>query len=225
MPVPRLGALACVLPNRMVPWSRSKESHLADFESATLRLDNFGSLNIADHSTTAALPATARNHARVVINRPAPHWEIMFAAVPVTHRMTKGALIGTASPLTGAFRHDGRNRLFAGQPQRRSGAAFARAQPRFLARDIVARRRRDALVLGKLDLKYDHVALAERHLGAGEVELPHPHEALIVKPHHLVAVGKETFAPGFERLGIVQLQDFDVADQKAGALDGRQHFG
>src|SRR5580698_6744358 len=126
MPVPRLGALACVLPNRMVPWSRSKESHLADFESATLRLDNFGSLNIADHSTTAALPATARNHARVVINRPAPHWEIMFAAVPVTHRRPPGALIGTASPLTAAFRH---NRLDY-SPASRSGGAEPRSRAR-----------------------------------------------------------------------------------------------
>jgi hypothetical protein len=37
---------------------------LADFESATLRLDNFGSLNIADHSTTAALTRKRRMQPR-----------------------------------------------------------------------------------------------------------------------------------------------------------------
>ena len=49
------GELACVLPNRMVPWFRSSDSRVADLGSAAVGLVNFRSLNIADHSTTAAL--------------------------------------------------------------------------------------------------------------------------------------------------------------------------
>src|ERR1700734_2273644 len=99
----------------------------------------------------------------------------MFAAVPVTHRVTKGALIVAASPLTAAFRHNGRT-------IRRPAAAAQRSRVRARAAALPRARYsrgcwRDALALGKLDLKHDHVALAKRHLGAGEVELPHPHEA------------------------------------------------
>ena len=56
--------------------------------------------------------------------------------------------------------------------------------------------------------------LAERHLGRGEIELPHPHEALVVEPLGLLAVGQEALAPGLERLGVVQPQDLDVGDEE-----------
>jgi hypothetical protein len=38
-------------------------------------------------------------------------------------------------------------------------------------------------------------------------------------------MGEEAFAPGLERLGIVQAQDFNVGDQQARALDRGQHLG
>src|SRR6202166_2785273 len=177
-------------------------------------LNDSGTLPQTPRATTHALSLIERRR----LGKPCLRLSPLLTAPKSTVDSSRAALDGSlaAAALAG---------LCAGKPQRHSVAGFARAQSRFFARDIVARRRRDAFVLGQLDLKYDHVAAAECHLGAGEVELPHPHEALIVKPHHLVAVGKETLAPGFERLGIVQLQNFDVADQKAGALDGRQHFG
>ena len=56
-----------------------------------------------------------------------------------------------------------RGRLLAGKPQRRGIIGFGRAQPRFLAADIVAGLRHRAFALRHLDLEHDQVAFAERH--------------------------------------------------------------
>jgi hypothetical protein len=48
-------------------------------------------LNIADHSTTAAIPeiaaAALKNHEDFVDNRAAARWETLVAAFPATHRV------------------------------------------------------------------------------------------------------------------------------------------
>jgi len=80
-------------------------------------------------------------------------------------------------------------------------------------------------VFGHLDLEYHQVAGAERHFRTGEIEFPHPHEALVIKAQDLVAMGEETLPPGLECLSVVQLQDFDVGDDEVRMLDRRQDLG
>ena len=58
--------------------------------------------------------------------------------------------------------------------------------------------------------------VAEGALGAGEVELPHADEALVVELEHRLAVGEEAAAPFAGGLGVVQREDLGVADQEAG---------
>jgi len=63
---------------------------------------------------------------------------------------------------------------------------------------------------GDLDLKVHHVLLAERHFSeVARVEFPHPRKALVIEPHRFLAPRHETLAPGLERLGVMQPQDFD----------------
>src|SRR6185437_5228093 len=77
---------------------------------------------------------------------------------------------------------------------------------------------------GELNLEV-HVAVeAEGDLRAGQVELPHPAEALIVERADALAVGVEAGAPGTQGLGIVQAQDLDVGHPQAKALDDRHDF-
>ena len=68
--------------------------------------------------------------------------------------------------------------------------------------------------MGELDLEDHQVLPAEGGLGAGEIELPHPAEALVIDRLGLVAVGEEALAPVLQRLGIVQPQDLDVGDHR-----------
>ena len=104
---------------------------------------------------------------------------------------------------------------FAGEPQRRTLARLRSARRRAVsARDVVAGHRHHALPLGQLHLEHHHGLLAEGHLGRGEIELPHPHEALVVEPLDLLAMGEEALAPVLQRLGVVQAQDLDVGDQE-----------
>ena len=113
-------------------------------------------------------------------------------------------------------------------PASRSGGRLplsSAAQPRFLARDVVARDRNHALPLGQLDLEYHHVLLAERHLRRREIEFPHAQKRCVVDLLHLLAMREEALAPVLQRLGVVQPQDLDVGDQQPGALDRRQHLG
>src|ERR1043166_9945014 len=100
-------------------------------------------------------------------------------------------LDGFVSPRGGKMSSPRRSALLAGEPQRRAAAAFAPAQPRFLARDVVARDRNHTLPLRQLKLEYHHVLLAERHFGRREIELPHPHETLIVELFQIIAVREE----------------------------------
>src|SRR5262245_60229858 len=97
----------------------------------------------------------------------------------------------------------------ARQTQRRSASALERSESRLFARNVIAGHRHDALPLGQLQLEHHHGLLAEGHLRRREVELPHSDEALVIKPLGLFAVGEEALAPGLERLGVVQAQDFD----------------
>ena len=60
---------------------------------------------------------------------------------------------------------------------------------------------------------------------SGEIELPHPAEALVIELGRFVAPRHEALTPGSERVGVVQPQDFDVGHVQAGALDSRQHLG
>src|SRR5262249_54928768 len=87
--------------------------------------------------------------------------------------------------------------LFAGEPQWRPLAAFQCAQPGFLAGDVVAGDRHHALASGELDLHHHHGLFAERHFRRGEIELPHPHEALVVDALDLLAMRHEAVAPVF----------------------------
>ena len=132
-------------------------------------------------------------------------------------------------PTDGASNFSLRNRqLTAYSPaicSRGRVAALDPAQFCFLARDIIARHRHHALALGELNLEVHHVLLAERHFRARQIKFPHPRKALVVELHRFLPPRHEAFAPGFQRFGVMQPQDFDVADQKPGALDRRHHFG
>lgn len=89
-------------------------------------------------------------------------------------------------------------------------AGLGGAQPIFLAPNIVTRHWDDVLTFRELDLEYHQGLFAERHFRAGEIELPHPHELLVVNALDVGAVREEAFAPVFQGLGIVQAQDFIV---------------
>ena len=103
-----------------------------------------------------------------------------------------------------------------------SRGRLPRSMPRSLAsssRDVVARHRHHALALGELDLEIHHVLLAERHFRGRQIKFPHPRKALVIEPHRFFPPRHETLAPGFQRFGVMQPQDFDVAHQQPGALD------
>src|ERR1700727_1871879 len=81
------------------------------------------------------------------------------------------------------------------------------------------------LTFSELEL-HDHVAVdAERSFRASEIEFPHAAEALVVKLRGFISTRHKPLAPNAQRLGIVQPQDFNVRDVKAGPLDRWQHFG
>src|SRR5580704_14504298 len=103
-------------------------------------------------------------HASVVDSPAAPRWEIIISSFPVTHRGRSETCVSASWLLTAAFWSLDAAELLAGKSQRRSLLRFYCAQPCFLARDVIASCRRNALVFGHLNLKNDHVAIAERHL-------------------------------------------------------------
>src|ERR1700730_18649782 len=92
----------------------------------------------------------------------------------------------------------------ARESPRGAAVAFQHSQAGLLARNIIASHRNDALLFGQLHLEHHHILLAERHLRRGEIELPHPHEALVIEPLDLLAMREKTFAPGLERVGVMQ---------------------
>src|SRR3984885_9783087 len=115
--------------------------------------------------------------------------------------------------------------LLTGKAQWSRQSLLSGAQARLFAPDIIARLWHHALALGHLQLEDHHIALAEGHFRRRKVEFPHPHKARVVKPFYLLAVRKKTLAPGFERIGVVELQHFDVGDDQSRALDRRKNFG
>src|SRR3974390_1730441 len=109
--------------------------------------------------------------------------------------------------------------LLAGEPQGRTALAFGAAQAQLLAPDIVARHRHHALSFRELDLAIHHVLLTERHFRSRQIELPHPHKALIVNALDLLAMDQEPRAPVLQRLGVMQAQDLHIGDEQPGSLD------
>src|SRR3979411_2956713 len=101
-----------------------------------------------------------------------------------------------------------------GESQRRALAKLACAQPRGFAHDVVTRHWHHPLALGELQLDHHHGLLAKRHFGGRQIELPHADKTGIVDTLNLLAMSKETCAPVFERLGIVQPQNLDVSDKQ-----------
>src|SRR5262245_46505439 len=65
----------------------------------------------------------------------------------------------------------------------------------FPAVDVVARDRHRVDAARELDLPDHEPPAPEAHLTAGEVELPHPHEALVVDPLRLALRRHEAAAP------------------------------
>src|ERR1700733_16249007 len=79
---------------------------------------------------------------------------------------------GVQSALDGGYLAAGKTRLLAGESQRRGIASLKAAQSRLFTCDVIPRRRQEIFAFGHLDLEHDHVALAERHFRAGEIEFP-----------------------------------------------------
>src|SRR6185437_12802415 len=89
---------------------------------------------------------------------------------------------------------------------RRSGSAVGgdrRAVAALPVDHVVAGDRHRLDGLGELHLEIDVALIAEGDLRAGEVEFPHPAEALVVKVTHRLAVGEEALAPGAQRMGVM----------------------
>ena len=89
---------------------------------------------------------------------------------------------------------------------------------------VVAGQRNGADIVGELKLKDDEIAETEAGLGAGEVIFPHPAEALVVERRRLLPARHETVVPGFQRLCIMQPQNFDVGHDEAAAFDRGSDF-
>src|SRR5260221_14754172 len=91
--------------------------------------------------------------------------------------------------------------------------------------DIVALQRYGVDGARQLHLP-DHVFVAaEGDLRAGEIELPHTAEALVIELANLGPVGLEAVPPGAQRLGVVQTQYLDIGDPEPRLFDRRQHLG
>src|SRR3972149_4673073 len=82
---------------------------------------------------------------------------------------------------------------------------------------IVTRQRHRVLTARKLHLEHHLPDVAERDLAAGQIELPHAAESLVVERARLVAVSEEAAAPLAPRLGVVQPQDLDVGGPQPAA--------
>src|SRR5690606_24062568 len=89
--------------------------------------------------------------------------------------------------------------------------------------DITARDRHDVVLARQLDLEDDQILPAEGGFRAGEIEIPHAAEALVVDRLGLVTVDEEACPPVLERLGIVEAKDLDVVDHQPRLLD-RRHY-
>ncbi len=78
--------------------------------------------------------------------------------------------------------------------------------------------------MGDLDVEHHHVLPPERAFRCGQIEFPHPAEALVIKRLGLVAIGHERLSPCFQCFGVMQPQDFYVGDIESSFLDMRQNF-
>lgn len=79
--------------------------------------------------------------------------------------------------------------------------------------------------LGKLHLKYHHRAKAESDLAQNEIEFPHAAEPFVKECHNALTISHGTLTPVTEGLCVVQTQNFDVGDNKARTLYGREDLG
>src|SRR5581483_1215952 len=134
--------------------------------------------------------ARSASMAARICRRPASGWCVMVS--PSARRKSRRSDV----TMTGLS--------FSRQLQPRALAAFDAAQTCLLAGDVVARHRHDALALGQLDLDIHHGVLAERRFRRRQIELPHPHEALVIELLGFLGVGEEAFAPGLQGFGIMQ---------------------
>src|SRR5205814_9836716 len=114
-------------------------------------------------------------------------WKAPLRLSPVTHR-TVAKLEKSLAPLTEKRPRIGK--LFARESLRNLVGRLDRPQPGLFSPDIVAGGRCKALPFRHLNLEHDHIAQPKRHFRAGQIKLPHPHEALIVETYHLVAMGE-----------------------------------
>src|SRR6185503_19238905 len=86
---------------------------------------------------------------------------------------------------------------------------------------VIAGERHGILAFGDLHLEHHLVPIAERHLAALQIELPHAAEPLVIDLRHARAVRLEAVVPVLQRVGVMQPQDLDVGDVQAGALHRR----
>src|SRR5580698_7337750 len=112
---------------------------------------------------------------------------------PIMPSSSASPLASAAFTVSTAKPSELRHRLDAYWLGRRFGVAARVAH-------IVAGERQRIHAFGDLDLEHHLVLMAERHLGAGEIELPHPAEAFIIKRLDLAAVGLKPLLPFRERL-------------------------
>src|SRR5579883_1326195 len=75
----------------------------------------------------------------------------------------------------------------------------------------------------QLRLKHHEAAMTKARLAGGEVELPHPAEAVVIEVGERSAIGEEALAPMAQRRGIMQAQYFEIGQPKPAALDDRRN--
>src|SRR5205085_12439105 len=78
--------------------------------------------------------------------------------------------------------------------------------------------------LGQLDLENHKLVAAERDFGAGQIELPHAAETLVVKLGDRIPLRLEAPPPLLKRLGVVQAQNLHVGYNQSRAPDDTEHF-
>src|SRR5438309_2224333 len=89
---------------------------------------------------------------------------------------------------------------------------------------VVASQRYSVDALGDLDLEYYVADVPERHFRAGKIELPHPAKALVIQFRDLEPVCLKSLAPFHQGFCVVEAQNLNVGDEKAGTLDRAGDF-
>jgi hypothetical protein len=66
---------------------------------------------------------------------------------------------------------------------------------------------------------------AKADLAQHQIELPHPAEALVIKPADLVPARPETRAPMPQRFRVMEPQNFDIGDEQSAVFDYGENLG